>query len=693
MQPASSPPPEIRFFALGPAVLKGPGDAETASFLQRPKLVALFTYLAAATPHGLQRRDALLGLLWADLDQERARAALRQSLYYLRQFLGEGAVATRGDEEVGLAPERVWCDVTAFEEALEQGAREAALDLYRGDLLEGLLLPGALEFARWLEQRREALRRRAREAAWELAREAHAAANVAAAAHWTRQALRLARDDEGLLRQAIALLDRIGDHAGAVREYDAFAQRLREDLNIEPAPETRALVDEVRGRAQLGGTPRARGSGNVVREPPATSVAVLPFLNMSPDPGNEYLSDGIAEEITNALTKVKALQVASRTSAFAFKGRGVDVRRIGEELEVATVLEGSVRKAGTRLRITAQLVKAATGYHLWSERYDREADDVFAIQDEIARNVAAALKVLLTDEQQRGIVQVPTAHIQAYEYYLRGRFFLHRFQKHAVRHARDMFERAIAIDADYALAHAGIADSSSFLYMYFDGSPANLALADQASRRVLELNPGLAEGHAARGLAVALDNRFEEAEREFEQAITLDPTSFEPQYFYARTCFQQGKLERAVGLFERACTIRDDYQARLLAALALQGLGREVEARAGYERALEVIERHHAVQPGDARALTLGAACLARLGRDAEAIDWRRRALDIDPEDPVVIYAAACTDAILGRRAEALDGLERALARGFGNRRWVRNDPDFASLRDNPRFQALVERS
>jgi adenylate cyclase len=688
MQPA--PSPEIRFLALGPAGLKGPGDAEAAAFLQRPKLVGLFAYLAAATPSGLQRRDTLLGLFWAAMDQERARAALRQSLYNLRQFLGDGVVVTRGDEEVGIVPERVWRDVAAFEEALKRGAREEALDMYRGDLLEGFLLAGAPEFERWLEQRREELRRGARRAAWELAQEAHAGGNVAAAAHWARQALRLAHYDENLLRQAIALLDQMGDRAGAVREYEAFAKRLRKDLDLEPAPETRALVDDVRSREHSGRAPGSGVAAHAVREPPATSVAVLPFVNMSSDPENDYFSDGIAEEITNALSKVKALQVASRTSAFAFKGRGVDVRRIGEDLKVATVLEGSVRKAGRRLRITAQLIKAANGYHLWSERFDRETEDVFAIQDEIAQNVVEVLEVILSDEEKRRIVRPPTAHVEAYEYYLRGRHDLHRFQKHSVRHAREMFERAIEIDPEYALAQAGAADCSSFLYMYFDGSTANLAQADRASRRALELQPDLAEAHAARGLAVALDKRYEEAELEFDKAIALNPVSFEPHYFYARTCFQQGKLEQAVGLFEKAFEIREDYQARLLAALAYQGLGRKAEAAAGYEKALELIRGHHAVHPRDARALTLGSACLARLGRGGEAVDWCRRALDIDPDDPVVVYAVACTDAILGRRTEALDRLERAIRQGFGNTKWIQNDPDFASLRDDPRFRTLV---
>jgi serine/threonine protein kinase/tetratricopeptide (TPR) repeat protein len=489
-----------------------------------------------------------------------------------------------------------------------------------------------------------------------------------------------------LWRKAVQPVRRLRD---ARHSLPAILERIVERA-LAREPGRRFATAEEFGNALRGGLATGTQGTRLVGNPPPTSVAVLPFVNMSPDPDNVYLSDGIAEEITNALTKIKGLRVASRTSAFAFKGRDLDVRRIGEDLAVATVLAGSVRKAGSRLRITAQLINVEDGYQLWSDRFDREAEDVFAIQDEIARNVAGMMKVLLTEDQAQSIVQPPTVHIQAYECYLRGRYFLHRFQKHSVRHAREMFERAIEIDPDYALAYAGAADCSSFLYMYFDGSVANLTQAEDASRRALELDPDLAGAHAARGLAVALGRRYDEAEAEFEKAIQLDATSFEPYYFYARTCFQQGKFDQAVQLFEKAFERREDYQARLLAALAYQGLGRNAEAKAGYEKALEVIGSHLELHPGDARALTLGACCFARLGRGDEAVDWCRRALDIDPDDPVVVYAVACTDAILGRRDEALERLERAVKGGFGNRKWIQNDPDFASLRDDPRFRKLV---
>lgn len=427
--------------------------------------------------------------------------------------------------------------------------------------------------------------------------------------------------------------------------------------------------------------------------PAVKSIAVLPFANMSADPENEYFSDGIAEEIINALTKIGGLRVASRTSAFAFKRKNEDITEIGRKLKVATVLEGSVRKAGSRLRITTQLVNVADGYHLWSERYDRELEDVFAIQDEIAQNMVRALRIVLSDEEKRAIEKVRTSDVQAYDYYLRGRQFFHQYRRTGIQFARRMFERAIEIDPKYVLAHAGVADCSSFLYMYWDASKTNLEQADTASRRALELDPELAEAHAARGLAVSLSKRYDEAQREFETAIRLNPNLFEAYYFYGRTCFQQGKLAEAVQRFEQASQVRpEDYQPLLLAAMTLKGLGRKAEAQAMLRRGLEVAEKHLELNPDDARALYLGAIALNQLGQGERGLEWARRALAMDPEDAGVLYNVACAYAVQGQTEEAIALLEKAIRNGFGQKEWLENDSDLDSLRGHPRFQALLER-
>jgi serine/threonine protein kinase/Flp pilus assembly protein TadD len=436
------------------------------------------------------------------------------------------------------------------------------------------------------------------------------------------------------------------------------------------------------------GLPLRRGIA-AAPTPVAPSIAVLPFRNLSSDAENEYFSDGLAEELINALSKVKGLQVASRTSAFAFKGKSEDVRRIGEQLNVRTVLEGSVRKAGNRLRISAQLVGVADGYHLWSETYNRELADVFQIQDEIASSIAAALQVVLSEKEKR---KAQTANVKAYEIYLKGRQYFHQFRRKGFELAQRMFARAIEVDPTYALAYAGLADCHSLLFMYWEGSEANLEQAAAASSRALELDPDLAEAHVAKGLAVSLKKQFAEAEQEFETAIRLDPNSYAARYFYGRCCHSQGKLREALALYEQACQLRpDDYQAATHLGSLFAGLGRDADAQAAAQRAIEVVEKHLELHPDDARALYLGAVVWCQLGQPARGLEWADRALAMDPEEPVTLYNVACMYALQGRGEQALDCLESALAHGFGQKAWIEHDADFTSLRGHPRFQALLK--
>ena len=445
-----------------------------------------------------------------------------------------------------------------------------------------------------------------------------------------------------------------------------------------------ALLQDRETYTPPGATTAAQTSGS-------RSIAVLPFVNMSADSENEYFSDGIAEEIINALTRVQALRVASRTSAFAFKGKTLDIRKIGEQLGVGTVLEGSVRKAGTRLRVTAQLVNVGDGYHLWSERYDRELADVFAVQDEIAENIVRALRLVLTEAERRAIERAAPADVRAYDYYLRGRQYFHQFRRTGMQFARRMFDRAIEADPRYALAYAGMADCCSFLYMYWDASKANLESAESGSQRALELAPELAEAHTSRGLAVSLSKRYAEAEQELETAIRLNPRLFEAHYFYARTCLVQGKLAEAVRHYEDASRVRpEDYQTSLLVQSPLHGLGRHAEAEAAMRRGLEIAERHLQLNPDDARAWYLGAGALVQLGEHERAAEWAGRALAIDRDDPSVLYNVACVYARGGRPDEAIESIKQAIRNGFGHREWLENDSDLDSVRGDPRFQALL---
>ncbi len=422
----------------------------------------------------------------------------------------------------------------------------------------------------------------------------------------------------------------------------------------------------------------------------ARSAAVLPFANSGGLPEDEVLSDGITEEIINALSHIGGLRVASRTSVFVYKGRREDVRTIGAQLHVRAVLEGSVRRSGSRLRISAQLVNVADGYLLWSERYDREMADVFAIQDEIANNIARALQVILSEDERLALGRVPTRDIRAYEYYLRGRQFFHQSRRKSLQFAEEMFRRAIALDPGYAQAWAGLADCASLLQMYYPGTNAEPGLGEEASAKALALEPRLPEAHASRGFALWQAKHVDEAVTELEEARQLDPKQFEARYFLARLRFGQGRIAEAAELFEEAARAREDPQARFFAAQCYAALGRAADAEAAYRRALHVVRLHLELNPDDSRAATMCAVALCRLGEQAEGLEWANRARAIDPDDSGVLYNVACLFALEGRREDALACLEQAFRGGFGARDWIAHDPDLESLRGDPRFQALL---
>ncbi len=421
------------------------------------------------------------------------------------------------------------------------------------------------------------------------------------------------------------------------------------------------------------------------------SVAVLYFENLSRGEEDVYFRDGMTEDIITELSAIKDLRVFPRSAVFAYRDKQTTAPQIGQELNAAYVLEGSLRRAGNRIRITAQLVETRTGHSIWARRFDRTMEDVFAIQDEMAKNIAEALQVMLSEEEKRVIEKVPTANVEAYDYYLRGRQYFHQFRRKGMEAARNMFKRAIEIDPNYARAWAGLSDCHSFLQFYWQPTDENLQQADAASRKALDLDPELAEAHASRGHLLSLLERDDEARHEFEAAIRLNPNLYEAYYFYARSCLIHGQLEEATRLFEEACRVRpDDYQAPSLLANAYEGMGVDAAiVQAAHRHAVEVIEKHLEMHPDEVRALYLGAQNLCRLGQNERGLDWAKRALAIDPEDSAVCYNLTCIYAILGKTEEAISSLEKSIACGFGDKKIIQNDPYLNPIRSHPRYIAL----
>ncbi len=470
------------------------------------------------------------------------------------------------------------------------------------------------------------------------------------------------------------------------------------DLRYQTASETKADLKRLkRDRDSAAGRVRDSRGKSAVSTPASApiaekSVAVLYFENLSGSKDDDYFRDGMTEDIITELSKIKELQVFPRAAVLAYRDKPVTGPQVGHELNAACVLTGSLRRAGNRLRITAQLVQTETGHSIWAERYDRELKDVFEVQDEIARSISQALRITLSPQEEKAIARKPTESAQAYDYYLRGRQYFHQFRRKGVDFARQMFARAIVIDPRYARAYAGVADCCSFLFMYWDSSEDNLNEADAASRKALELDPDLAEAHASRGLALTMSKNFAGARAEFESSIRLDPKLYEPYYFYARTSFQQGDLAKAAQLYEKASHVNpDDYQAPSLLAPIYKSLGRDAEADASRRRALQLAERHVELHPDDARALYLGAGILCQLGERARGLEWAQRALVMDPEETSILYNVGCVYALAGEAEKAIDCLEKATDRGNWYKGWARQDSDWDSLRTHPRFQALLE--
>jgi serine/threonine protein kinase/Tfp pilus assembly protein PilF len=421
------------------------------------------------------------------------------------------------------------------------------------------------------------------------------------------------------------------------------------------------------------------------------SIAVLPFANMSPDPEQEYFCEGIAEELINGLGRIRNLRVASRTSAFQFKGTKHDIREIGERLNVEKVVEGSVRKSGSQLRITVQLVNVADGYRLWSERYDRKMEDIFAIQDEIAESIVQALEVTLSPKERRLIQNVATRDVEAYDFYLRGRKYFYEFDRRNWELARQMFERAIKLDPSYALAYAALADCWSFLFMYAGSSERERLLAEEASRKALELDPDLAEAHASRGMVLSLSKNHDQAAEHFEKAIALNAKLYEAYYFYARASVAQGKYLKAARLYEQAIEVRpEDYQAPLLLPQVYRSLGRPDDVSRAYREGIDKARRHLELNPDDVRALYLCGGALVESGAPDEGLDMVNRAVTIAPNETGLLYNVACIYSSQGRVDEALEHLERAVRAGYNHRAWMETDSDLDPIRQHPRFQALL---
>jgi TolB-like protein/Flp pilus assembly protein TadD len=672
----------------------------------------VLAYLALEATGRPCRRDTLVALFWPELDGPHARNALSQALYGLRRRLGGSVLRGGGAEEVWVAPGEVWCDAIAFERALGEGRFLEAVELHEGPLLEGLHLSGASGFEDWLAERRARFQRRAGEALGVLIERDERVGNHAGAAEGLRRLAALAPGDESVMRRWMRTLERAGDRAGALRVYDGLVRTLATELGLSPAPETDRLAE------------RLRAPSRTVGRLGVPSIAVLPFADLSPDQEQEYFCHGLTEEVIMALAREPGMRVVARTSVFTGDVADRDVRDLARWLSVDAVVTGSVRRSGTTLRVAARLIDGESGYHLWSERYDRAAGDALGIQDEIAGAVAATLRERIATARGGRTPASRTRDVEAHDLYLRGLYHRRKRTREALAAACDCFRRCVVRDPEYADGHAALAFTHALSgWWLFDVFPPTQAypVARSAAARALALDDRLPEAHLALACTrQAFDRDGPGAEVAFARALSLDPDNQDILGNYAGHLVLRGRFDEAIEITREAERLDPGW---IMPPTAL-GLWKLAARR--YDEAVNQLDRAAELEPKFFMPAMFLGDCHRFTGRPAEARAEYERAIGLVGREPILLGRLASASAaegdlptarrlvgelealqadrhvlpsILARAHAAMgdpDGAFRCLDRAVEERdttlvllpHWPGYDP----VRSDPRYEKLLER-
>lgn len=694
---------------LGGACLRS-GDMVLGGPPAQRHRIALLALIVDAWPQALSR-DRALALLWPERDDAGGRRLLNLAVHVLRSALGDEAIVSRGDGLL-LNPTHLSCDLHEVRAAIVADVPERVVQLQTGPLLDGFHLAESAEFAHWLDQRRLELSRAYVRALLVLGRRQEQAGDahgmvatyrrlVAADPHSAEHAQRLMR-----------ALDAAGERAAALQHAAEHARRLQVDLELGPDPEVAALAAELR-KAPPRRTPGLGGAST----PQLPSVAVLPFLNLGGDAEHEYFADGITEDVIAHLSKIRALKVISRNSVMSFKTRQKSLKEIGGTLGAATVLDGTIRHAGDRVRIVATLVDVEADRQLWAETYDREIVDIFAIQTDVALQIAGALRAELSPDERSRVQSEATKDIQAYRLFLQGRQGFIQFTPEGLEQAVDYLDRAIARDPGFALAHSQLA--MACIEMAEHGMPPRplYQRAAAAAARALELGPELSDAHATAGyLKMVYEFDWIAAERGLQRALELSPGSGYALDLYARLCWAVERYDEALPLARRAQALdpaanRVDLSTMLLRAgqydqalvhardaveiepaaprpRATLGWayffnGRREEGIAELERAVALSSRYPLWlgQLGQAYAMTGETAKARAIVRELEE---RAQRTFLSPYHLAYVYTG------LGEVDQAMNLLERAVTDRTGATYSIKGSFLFAPLRPHPRFHALM---
>jgi len=508
---------------------------------------------------------------------------------------------------------------------------------------------------------------------------------AAAKSQWVRSEANFAREENKLVQLSV-------DGARLPLPFDQIQcpdlSRWSGDVSALGWQSVLSSVSALTGVARPGAP--ARAAPEAAED---ASVAVLPFRDLSPERDQDYFCEGAAEEILCALAELPGIRVAGRAAAFLFKDEAPESRELGRLLNVATFLEGSVRKSGDRVRVSVRLVNAKFNTAVWAKTFERHLTDIFAVQEEIARAIVEALNVTLLDTDAGKLRRRGTQNIKAYDLYLRGRQLMRRELETERRTAAELFREAARLDPRFALAYAGLADALiEIARRRLGDTDAVRTEALQASERAIELGPDLPEAQIARGNALHLQND-PAAEAAFQRALALSPQSAELHYAWAKFLVMDGRRREAIVHYERAFELApDDYRYIVFAVQEYQAIGDREGERSCLERSWAAIERRLEIDPEDVRAYDHGAGVLALLGRKAEASRFVDKALAFGRDDYGTLYTLACAAMLNDEPDRALDLLDQAVANGRGDKAWLLNDNDLAPLHGHPRFEAIVQR-
>jgi serine/threonine protein kinase/tetratricopeptide (TPR) repeat protein len=473
-----------------------------------------------------------------------------------------------------------------------------------------------------------------------------------------------------------------------------LAKALEKDRNFRYQSAGDLKTDLLRLKRDLDSGGRRPGDSSEVQRSAAVatekSVAVLYFENLSGIKEDEYLRDGVTEDIITELSKIKGLKIFSRGTVLSYRDRAATATAIGQQLNASYVLMGSMRRAGVRLRINAQLVDTRTDFPLWSERYDREMKDVFEVQDEIARSIAEALRITLSPQEQAELASKPTEDPQAYDLYLRGKSYARRLTRQDMEFAMQMFENAVAIDPQFALAYAAIANVCAQYHYHYDRTAGWIDRAVAAAARASSLRYDIPEVQVAESWILHSEGKNEEAVMRVRSVIERKPDCEGAYYLLGRSLFAAGRFQELVSIADAALKASgDDYNVYVPIGNALAGLGKKDAQRNLKLQQTDVLEEHLKNVPEDARARTLLASAFAELGRIEDATREANLATALRPNEANVLYNLACVYCQLGRREDALVALRKARSAGFREASWARNDPDLEPLHGDPEFEKL----